>query len=1185
MHKHAPSFFNFHPGEMEGTLINIVNGLRLGCLATLNPIDPPLPFYSPEICYPRDPASPYKYPCQPLYFPGDGFLDSISVNSEECYKPGDYYPYCYLTYTTDVHVTFYPNSQDLMTSFLRNYVEFTDGDPFDPGYLFNLLDNPEFLSHMAYVLGISSTSLLGDYGYVVVHIDKNVDRTKNLDLSQSVLNQQRKTDFINDLTAAVTDEEIVQLMSEYGTHYLAGITTSDIMLQTFVYTKQNYLSVEQKWEDDSGKTDGANFIKYVGTSYATHVQTIEMGNLKTFADDLVVADSGYACNVKSLLIDTLNGLDRSIFKFKEHQATIEGSCPFYSSAQTKLRFGSLTTLLLGGQYPALKEKWDRVMTTTLTHKFGLSVNENRPDFLNQLTYPSQATPLSFYDSFNPSIVTHTGSVYTSILQMYYNLNDLDTDISNPGFVEHMFIMADVIEIGPDKATVPGSATVHIICRHLISHSTSTTYPTLYVDTDDVNISAEEITGVLQVLDRSTNSSYTYYNELVHETIDDAAVDIVGAHTVKIYQVLQATSTDMPTLYVNDPNDKLSTFLHVNFYEGHEIALVTTEVILSLGIATDQDSIPTALKCLNWISNTLNQHEDQNSALSFEQEEILSRVLLLKTTRVPFYLSGHVLVPRLTYNFYKSYYDTVLNLVDDYEKELQAVNSNIATQLAAESIAQNQQQLNENIIEIGKFLVGEATANRDKEEDMKNAFNELIELNNQSIVEKQAYADQLFDEIQNLQYTATQKGKALEDCVRRETIISLLFTIIDVVSILFPTPGAPGPAAIPETISKIKIVVEKIQKVVKLINQIKQVMESLKNIRGTISTMNRAMEGLENIQGGLDEFPTKVEWDDYDGEIAQYTAPSTVPSNCAGDAADFKAASNKISSRGRVYLETMTEIEKLQYEVISLTLQKDTAERHAERLDDLSNSLDQTSIPLEVIDSSNLYEIGYFIQMHLNAIRLDLAQIYINMDAALQHYYLQDASPFSGYTTRAIFQASKDQMKKAETALNNFDNPPSEFSVPFVFDIQNVNVNDLFSLAGITYSIEINHPIFLAYQRVRVLEVRAWIDNLATSTYDRVQVDVLASGEFEDRDASNDIRQFASEPLTFPFIYEISTKTIILDNRPLPVFDLLYMKITPFTDWIIRINPDHPNNVGLQFTSTLANIRLEMYLSAVVSVSG
>ena len=43
-------------------------------------------------------------------------------------------------------------------------------------------------------------------------------------------------------------------------------------------------------------------------------------------------------------------------------------------------------------------------------------------------------------------------------------------------------------------------------------------------------------------------------------------------------------------------------------------------------------------------------------------------------------------------------------------------------------------------------------------------------------------------------------------------------------------------------------------------------------------------------------------------------------------------------------------------------------------------------------------------MGINEVRLDLAQVYINMDAALQHYYLQPPSPFAGYTTNDIVEA-------------------------------------------------------------------------------------------------------------------------------------------------------------------------------------
>ena len=65
------------------------------------------------------------------------------------------------------------------------------------------------------------------------------------------------------------------------------------------------------------------------------------------------------------------------------------------------------------------------------------------------------------------------------------------------------------------------------------------------------------------------------------------------------------------------------------------------------------------------------------------------------------------------------------------------------------------------------------------------------------------------------------------------------------------------------------------------------MKNLKNacIGATViySTMNRALEGLSSTSI-TDQFPTKVEWNDFDAEIEQYTTSATLPSACTGDGA-------------------------------------------------------------------------------------------------------------------------------------------------------------------------------------------------------------------------------------------------------------------------------------------------------------
>ena len=1195
----------------EGATLNILNGIRLECMAVdttrVKPSRPYSPFYLSGICYPDRPDSPYgPFPCMPAGIHYEmrnaTFFAFAKLDWVTCLNPSDWYQNCYLVYEQDVHVTLYPNREELIAAVLRNYIELIDGDPIDSGYLYNLLDNPEFLSHMALILGIPDDYMFGDYGYAVVHIEKKGIMTQtNIDLSKSALNH-KVNEFISELTAATVDDEIVKMMSKYGTHYFTGRDSSDYMLQVFVYEKSVYGNIDRAW--NIRKQDGANFIRYARNVDANNARPTKVGKLKTFGSDPLAFGYGpgiYICSsgVNTFFGDRPNGLESSIFKFHENQKEIERKCEFRTNHRIKLRVGSLSNLLLGSQYPALKEKWDRVLQETITYRFGLPAYKNViPDFWRQLTYPNPAASFSFYDSFNPRIVTHTGSVYTSLIQMHYDLNDIQSDILNPSTVKHILIMADIIEVGPNNVDIPGTENIYIICRHLISHSTLTTHPTMYVHTDNVYIAAQEITGVLRVLTTTSNTTYVYYNELVYKTVDDPIVLLVkydrqqddyikqlGPHTVNIYNVPQGSSIDMPQLYTNDPNDKLSTFLHRAFSEGFELAMVTTEVILSLGTSTDQDSIPTTVKCLDWIASTLSQGaSNANSALSTDQEEILSRALLIKTTKVPFYLSNHIMVPRLTYQFYKPYYDTILTLTELYRNDLDILNTQITTNLLAEKIAANQQELNNNIKEIGRYLVAETTANMEKQEDMKSNYEQLIIVNEDIINKKQSYGNELFTEIGVLQKEAWKIGETLKSCILRETIISIIFSVVDVVSTLFPVPGAKNPAQIPAKISKIKKVIDKIRKVIAIMAQLTNAMSKLKNIGGTVSTMNRALEGLSSTSI-TDQFPTKVEWSDFDAEIEQYTTSATLPSACTGDGADYKAASKKISSRGRVYLELQADIQKLQYEILTLALQKETAVRHSNRLQVLSNSLSQSSIPNEVIDSANLYEIGFFIQMGINEVRLDLAQVYINMDAALQHYYLQPPSPFAGYTTKDIVEATVSQMVKAESALNSFSSPPTEFSVPFDFNIPNVLVDDVHTLSGITFPISITDVRLLAYQRVRVLEVRIWVDSVSSSTNGHVQVEALASGEFDDRDAYNNIRHFASEPISFPFVYEIATKQIVKNNRPTPDFAITYMKITPFTDWIIRINPNHPTNVGIKFSSTLTNIRIQLYLSAVASVSG
>ena len=88
------------------------------------------------------------------------------------------------------------------------------------------------------------------------------------------------------------------------------------------------------------------------------------------------------------------------------------------------------------------------MSATVFQKFGKASFSNFPN-------TQSLNVEGFYGSFNPDLVTSTATNYVTITQVNFKLDDFV--VSDPKFVTHLFIYADVLEISETaQVRLPGS---------------------------------------------------------------------------------------------------------------------------------------------------------------------------------------------------------------------------------------------------------------------------------------------------------------------------------------------------------------------------------------------------------------------------------------------------------------------------------------------------------------------------------------------------------------------------------------------------------------------------------------------------------------------------------------------------------------------------------------------------------
>ena len=427
-------------------------------------------------------------------------------------------------------------------------------------------------------------------------------------------------------------------------------------------------------------------------------------------------------------------------------------------------------------------------------------------------------------------------------------------------------------------------------------------------------------------------------------------------------------------------------------------MVSVQSILS--IRASDESVKEAQLALTWIIDTLTS--DTAIQLLLDLESVLGHALLINKTRQPERSRSLLLVPRLTFPTYRSLYNDMLDLVGNYEDNIARVSAEISRNKQTEIIVHTQSELNENVRSIGQYLVDQVDVAIQHQNDIVDFHHRIEDINFQNIQKDSKRAGDLLIEIEQQQKKVNETGHALTAALEQwtnENIIRQVFAVATVVGSLF-TGGAGlsvGLANLPESATSIAKVAQKVTFVTQVINQVSDLYDQGINLRNDIENFNRAMEFLSRQTVDTSDFPTELEWDDFDSEVFSYAHVGVLPSQVAPEALDFQTAAKKLSARGRAYLNLAKKVQALKYEVIVNELQRGIAERQTSRLSAFKNTLSTSQLSDYEANNTNLFELGNIFTMKANEVRTSLAQTYLTMDAALQYYYVQDPTPITGYT--------------------------------------------------------------------------------------------------------------------------------------------------------------------------------------------
>ena len=1046
----------------------------------------------------------------------------------------------------DIQLTYHADEKDLIKTFLSmwQFEEETRGAAALTYQPSSNHGNEENNNNKLYakLLGISSENMM-ERAYVLARYWKGINTTTMTAAD------------LNSLTPAIiaapnaTSNKIIELFTEYGTHYVSGYEMGDMIYQVFVYHKDSTEAVLrfpfQNLIYGFGYR-GHNFRLFTQPkSVGTIGYCLQAGKILSASGDLSLA------GITPQLKDDVYNVSESIFMFLVKPAGYKLADRLTSAIPIKLFFKPIVNKLLPIDSPA-KPKWTAVLSAAVFQRFGPASSPNFP----------QVKDLSvedFYDSFNPDLVTSTATNYVTVTRMAFNLDDFL--VSNPSSVTHVFIFADVLKISATaKLRLPGSHKIYLICREFVALSSGNDVPEVIVGSHGnseptVKLVAKTFRGYLKVKQAKTGKHVTYGNNLVYRTIKDPAIH--QQYTVSTddgKRLFYPDRSALPELYQSgDRGPHEVKWLRNSLVNSVELAVTTAESILT--IRAGSDSVKTAKESLEWITGFLTTPAPPSLPLSADLEVALGRALLVSKTQLTEYAKSRLVVPRLTFPQYKSLYVELLGAVFTYENMFQIVSREIKRSKQDETRTNTLQELNKNVKSIGSFLVEKTEVIAKNQDDIANTNQALHNLEKDRISREQRKADQLLKEITMAQKKVKTAGDALVAAVKQyeiNKIASAVFDVAQVVGSLFT--GGVGLGNIDEKLRGVVRIAGKLKNLVTIIEQVKNLYNLGMNMRNDIKTINRALENLPNPKIDEDNFPTELEWDDFDTDVHSYTTPgSFLPVQVAREALDFQRASKRLSSRGRKYVNIAANVANMKYKQIQLEMQRDLARRQGVRLRKLKTKLTQTDLTDHEARTTDLFEFGNIIKMKENQVRLQLVQTFCLMDAALQYYYLLKPTPLKRYDTMAIQQAAVAQIQSSIAALQNFPSSPVDLSGPIEYNVPVVSVKDLLSADGYKVSIPLSSLPFRDYVRVRILKIEVRADNIERPSADIAYIQATASGEsFQDRDLGRNPTSYTTTPTEYRFVYNIKTGSTHVGSNPSSDFGSKFIRMTPFDDWIFRL---------------------------------
>jgi hypothetical protein len=531
------------------------------------------------------------------------------------------------------------------------------------------------------------------------------------------------------------------------------------------------------------------------------------------------------------------------------------------------------------------------------------------------------------------------------------------------------------------------------------------------------------------------------------------------------------------------------------------------------------------------------------------------------------------VPILPFLDYEKEAEKLLAFVGAIDADILEFRRQIDYRKQQELIINVGKDLNKAIVESGELLVSIIKSSAAQQQQMAEFYDEIIERQKQEQELQQAETDALEAAVKEQRVNVANAVNHYKQAVENwRTLEAIRFGLEVAGGLLQLGLSFAVPANAISVVASLGLIGQRIQK---MMNVLAATTKLYTEATKTKQSMEDAQNALDKLDTFDDALPADLAWDEMDDNLKEVLA-------IGPDVKEAKARLSKefaiLSRRGKAWLSTLSENQRLSREIYFNQRQRDMTRDQAKRLAALQKNLDPPKGQPIDRDKIDLIGLTGSLSFMRNQALVMLSTAFTLQDQARQYQFLQPPTAIGSFSLLTFSGAMARQESATITAKSELARLQPAETTPIEFIIDGVEVESLIRGNTFTFAIRLDNPEFLKYVHARVLAVVVKVDGIASTDSGDYLVNLAFGGDpYFDRDTTREPMAFRTPQRQRTYEYQLPANTPKFTDRGFSWSEGV-SPVTPFSSWQISI-PDTRTNKGMVFKDTTVRLSLSFVLKA------